>query len=297
MEITGENGRQVSTPITLRDPNTGKSVHQFDTWIYAPVAPGTFDIVVGTAPRIKYSSRALEKDTTYIIQINTGALRVELMDANNKRINAPVELRDQRTGALLRSFNTWYNQIALPGTYDVVVDAANPVTRKGIRIETDKLTIISVGMGLLRVELLGVGGDRIKSLVDLQEPGTARPARSLATWQDHQVPSGTYQLSVHDVLGTIPAQLKIESGETMVMKLSSGLLRVELTEKGQVQVAVPAALVDPKTGNTVGQFTTGQDQQVLEGDYQLVIKAKTEIKQPVKVEGGKHAVIKLESAG
>lgn len=294
VEVTGENDRQVSTSVVIRDPATGKNVHQFVTWLDAPVAPGTFDIIVGTAPRTVFSRRTLDKDTTIVVKVDTGALRVELTDSGGNRATAPVELQDPKTESPLRNFTSWYNQIALEGTYDLLINTTPPVTRRGVRVETGKLTIIPIGTGQMRIEMLGVGGNRIRTLVELRDPETNQAIRNVSTWEDYHVMAGTYDPVFENVLGAPREAIKIQRGESRVIKLNATLLRVEVTDKAGGKLSAPVVLLDAASQKPLGELKTGEDRQVLEGDYTLLVKAEPEIRKPVRLEPNKHTVVNLE---
>lgn len=292
VEVRGENGREVSSSVVLRNPVTGENVHQFNSWLDAPVTEGTFDIIVGTAPRTIYRRRQLDKDSAVLIKLTTGALRVDLSDSENKHVSSPVELRDSTTGALLRNFPTWYNQSVLPGTYDLLITTPNRIRRK-VQISMGKLSVVEVGTGVIRIELNGMGGNHLRTLVQLRDPITHEPVYTISTWNDQQVLTGTYDLEIENVLGGGRNQITMDLGERKSLSLSTGLLRVETNEKGRKQT-VPAVLVDPSSKKIVGEFNTWEDSEVLTGDYLVAVKTNPEVQRAVTVEGNKEAVVSFQ---
>lgn len=291
VEVTGESARQVTASVILRNPGAGQNVHQFNSWIDAPVSEGTFDIIVATAPRTIFRSQRLDKDTFVLIKLATGALRVELSDSDNKPVSSPVELRDPKTGTLLRNFPTWYNQSALAGSYDLFLTMPSRIRRR-VQVETGKLSVVSVGTGILRIELTAMGGNRLRALVELHDPETHEVLRTISTWSDQQVVTGAYDLEIENVLGAARNQLTMETGERKTLSLASGMLRVETNEKSQKPV-VDVSLLDAKSRKTLGEFKSWEDKDVLTGDYLLLIKTEPQVLQPVTVEANKQAVIKL----
>jgi hypothetical protein len=291
-EVTGETGREVVTTMVLRDPGTKRVAQQFSTWLDAPVAPGTFDILIGTAPRVIYPRVTLGEDTTVTVKVAAGAVRVELTDMENKRPSVPVELFDSRSESSQRTFFTWHNQVVLPGTYDLVVNS-NPVTTiRGVIVETGKLTTVPVGTGRARIELLGVGGNRLRVLVELRDPKTHQLARNISTWEDYEIPSGSYEMVFDKVLGISPYLLKLQAREAMVLNVGAGLLRVELTGRVQGRMNEPILLLDPRTRQPLGEFAAWYDQPILGGDYLMVLKTDSQDERPIKVLNNQHQVVR-----
>jgi hypothetical protein len=294
-EVTGESGREVNTTISLRDPDTRRITHSFLTWLDAPVAPGTFDVIVGTAPRLIYRRVLIEGDNTFTVKAATGAVRFELTNADGSQVFAPVEMKEAKTGSRLRTFSTWANQTALPGKYDFQINTAPAFSVGDVVIESGVTRVISVGAAKLRVELYGMGGDRIKSLIELKAmPGSSGLTRNVSTWEDTQVVSGAYQLSFEKVLGKPrPSSFVIQGKESKVLKYASGLLRIDLTGIQVDKVPRTILLLDPSDRAVLGEFIAGQDWPILIGDYLVRTKEEPALETLVRVESAKYTVINL----
>ncbi len=295
VEVTGEAGRQVSTAVALRDPHTSKVVHQFMTWLEAPVARGEFDILVGTAPRVIYRRIRLDGDATITAKVSAGALRVEVRDAKGSRLNVPVELLDPGSGLPLRNFFSWYNQVAMAGTYDLLVHTAPAATIKGIRIQEGQLRVVPVGAGILRIELHGVGQNRIRTLVNLISTDTGETVKRLATWEDNEVVTGSYRYTIDGVMGKPSGIIKVEVDQSQVVRVNSGALRVDLTDSSALRVTAPVALLDGSGSEVLGEFQSWEDQAVLEGQYTLVVKTQPEVRSAISVMGSQHNAIPVRT--
>ncbi|MBI2303759.1 MAG: VWA domain-containing protein [Chloroflexi bacterium] len=290
-EVLGEGGRRVATSLWLQDPQKGEKLHEFRSWLDAPVAPGTYDVIVGTAPRVLYRGVKVQSHTRTIIRLAAGALRVELTDTQGQPLKAMANLKDSQTGNTLRSFSTWYNQAALPGTYDVEVDV-NPTVVRRISVTRGELTVIDLGRGTLSLEVRALGGVRPTWETELRDPATDRVVYRSNVNRELSVIAGTYRLAIQSV-PKISLEVKIDSGQAKAVRLDTGLLRVEL-QSGLTRVKADVTLADASR-REVGRFPTWEDSTPLAGAYEMTVHTQPEIRQQIIVSATEPTIIRLHS--
>lgn len=290
-ELSGEGERRVSLPVQLSEPGTGKKIHELRSWIDSPIAPGAYDVLVGTAPRVVFRSVDIKPNTRTTIRFGVGGVRVELADAPGSPIKAMVHLKDKQTGALLRDFPTWYNQALLPGTYDLQIDSNPPVTRRGVTIGSKSLTIVDLKSGRLKVDAIKLGGERPNWEIQLRDgPGgtvvyRSLPGRELALW------AGEYELQVlsHP---EISMPVTVGPGEVRTVQLETGILRVELLDGQGRRLNLPLSLID-SAGHESKGFTSWEDASPLPGTYELVIPVQPPLSQAVQVSPTQPTILKV----
>jgi len=292
-EVTGEDGRRVGTSVWLQDPQTNAKLHEFRTWIDSPVAPGTYDILVGTAPRVLFPQVVIRDHTKTALRLSTGGLRVEMADPQGQPLKALAHLLDRATGSTLRSFPTWYNQPALPGSYDLLIEANPTVTRRNISVAAQKLTVVDLGRGTLRLDVTTPGGGRPNWEAELRDPDTGQAVYRTLVGRELPVLSGPYQLVI---LSTpeIRQDLVISPGEAMTIKLQTGLLRVDLLDASGQRARVEASLIDASKVES-GRFSTWEEAYPLPGSYELVVHTQPQLRRQVQVSPTDPTILRLRS--
>ncbi|MDP2659305.1 MAG: VWA domain-containing protein [Dehalococcoidia bacterium] len=292
-EATGEGERRVPLSVWLMDPATGLKLHEFRSWVDSPVAPGLYDILIGSAPRVEYRGVEIKPHTRTTILIGVGAIRVELADAQGQPLKTLVHLKDRGSGAILRDFPTWYNQPALPGAYDLQVDSNPPVVRRNVQVSAKALAVVDMRNGSLRVDALGLGGERPNWPIELRDTQTNDLLYQSLVGRDLAVMAGDYRLIVLS-RPTLSMPLKVGPGEVKTLSLQTGLLRVELLDRQGLRLNLSVSLEGGGQGSA-GVFSTWEDASILPGGYQLVIPTQPEIRQQVQVSPTQPTILRLRS--
>ncbi len=292
-EATGEGDRRVPLSVWLMDPSTGVKLHEFRSWVDSPVAPGSYDILIGSAPRVEYRRVTIKPHTRTTILVGVGGIRVELADAQGQPLKTLVHLKDRGTGATLRDFATWYNQSSLPGVYDLQVDSNPPVVRRGVQVSERALTVVDLRNGSLRVDALGLGGERPNWPIELRDTETGDLLYQSLVGRALPVMAGDYRLIVLS-RPTLTLPLTVGSGEVKTLSLQTGLLRLELLDRQGLRLNLPVSLENGAQGST-GGFNTWEDASILPGSYLLVIPTQPEIRQQVQVSPTQPTILRLRS--
>jgi len=292
-EITGEEGRRVSTSVWLTDPQSKEKLHEFRSWLDSPIPPGSYDILVGTAPRVIFQKVQIQAHTRTAIKLSAGALRVETADPQGAPLKALAHLLDPATGSTLRSFPTWYNQPALPGSYDLLIEANPTLTKRHISISPQKLTILALGQGTLRLDVTSLGGAKPNWEAQLQDADSGDTLYRSLVGRELPVMSGNYQLVILSQ-PEIRQQFKISPGEAKVIRLETGLLRIELLDAKGQRSKTQASLSDASQKQT-GRFSTWEDVSPLPGTYQLTIDSQPPIQRQIQVSPTDPTILKLRS--
>lgn len=292
-EVTGESERRVASSIWLQDPKTGQKLHEFRSWIDSPVAPGTYDILVGTAPRVSYRNVEIKAHTKTTIKLSTGSIRVELADPQGQPMKAIAHLQDRATGTNLRDFQTWYNQPVLPGSYDVVVEANPTVTRRGVTVGSQQLAVLDLRRANLKIDAKGLGGEKPTWETELRDPENGQAIYRSLVGRDQSIIAGNYRLVVMAV-PQITMDVSVNPGESKSVQLATGILRVELLDKVGQRMKTAATIIDTSQKEISG-FNTWEDVKPLAGSYQLVLHTQPEIRQQIQVSGTDPTILKVRA--
>lgn len=291
VEVLGEGDRQVSVGIELREAGRHNVAQRFPAWIDAPVPPGTYDLVVGTAPRTIYRGVTLGDHTQAVLRVRTGAMRVELVGPTGTRLDAPVDLFVHKTPTPVRSFPTWYNQPVLPGRYDIVVNSAPRVVKNGVEVSAGRPTVLQLGHARLRVEVAAPSGTLPDATVELRDPETGEVLRAISSASDQVVAAGTYDLALRGAPGFPLRGLQIRPGEMKTVRVSGAPVRVEHAEGGARHSVVPVQVLDPANGKVLGEFRTWEERFIVEGTYQVRILGQQELLLPLDVRAGRGPIV------
>ncbi len=293
-EVSGEAGRQVGLSVWLIDPKSGKKVHELRSWIDSPIAPGVYDILVGTAPRVGYRGLEIKEHTRTAIRLAVGGIRLELVDAGGQFVKVMAHLVDRESGAVLRDFSTWYNQPVLPGSYDVRIDSNPPLLRRNVQVTERDLSIVGLRNGSLRVNALGLGGVKPNWEIELRDSQSGEAVYKSMVGREQTVMSGDYQLVVFSH-PQISMPVKIGPAEVKTVSLQTGLLRIEALDNQGRRANYPVTLED-SSGKESGRLNTWEDATPLPGSYQMVIHSQPELRQGIQVSPSQPTILKLRTS-
>ncbi len=291
VEVLGEGERQVTVGIELRDAGRQAVVQRFMAWIDAPVPPGTYDLVVGTAPRTIYRGITVSEHTQAVLRMRTGALRIELIGPTGSRLDAPADLFIHKTATPVRSFPAWYNQPVLPGLYDIIVNSAPRVVSRGVEVKAGQPTVLQVGLARLRVDVAAPSGTLPDATVELRDPETGEGVRAISSASDQVVAAGTYDVALRGAPGYPLRGVQIRPGEMKTVRASGAPVRVEHAEGGTRHSVVPVQVLDPVSDRLLGEFRTWEDRFVLEGTYRLRVKGQRDVVLPLEVRANRGPVV------
>jgi hypothetical protein len=269
------------------------------TGVPVALAPGVWDIVLGTAPTTRVSGLLFEPGEVRSLEaIRLGSLQVlgpdlgrpdgtgaSILTAENMRV---LDIACGETAALVA------------GTYKVRVDT-NPAWAPDAPFALaagEARQVSSPGMGRLRVDILGEGGQPLDSILPVRDrDGTL--VLGLRSGRETDVLAGRYEITV-----PVPKEqqvlLDVREGELTTVPLTNygALLVHALGPAGQV-IPLRLLLRDPEgEGRLVASGATDEPMDLRAGAYDLeVLSAAPYVVPGIAIEPGERTELTLGRFG
>ena len=139
LDVTTPGGGRPNWEAELRDPDTGQAVYRTLVGREQPVLSGPYQLVILSTPEIR-QDLAISPGEAMTIKLQTGLLRVDLLDASGQRARVEASLIDASKVESGR-FSTWEEAYPLPGSYELVVHT-QPQLRRQVQVSPTEPTIL-----------------------------------------------------------------------------------------------------------------------------------------------------------
>ena len=234
LETLGPSNAQVKTKFALYKPGAKEYVASYNGWTDHPVAPGTYDIVIETLPRVIYSNVNIAEGSATTIRLNVGAFEFASVAGETPNPYS-VQLVDPATKtdlgySLNPAPNPYY---VLPGTFNLqLYPSVSQGTPSAIftRTEIKSLEKITVRLGAL--DLRGINNDTVRPYsIVFYDAASNQPIVSMTGTAPkmYYLAPGTYRIELFYSVTAYPQStlnnLVIKPGETNTFTLGAYIIK------------------------------------------------------------------------
>lgn len=294
----GAGGEAVALPVSLLRPLTREVVAVFTARGPRPVPAGIYTVLVGTAPTLAIERvLILPGETAVIERVDLGRLVVELRDAANAPIRAPLSVRSSRGGPEVRYLFTGEPAILQAGSYDLHVDHGDSFTvREDVAVTAGRLT---------RLEL-GGGGTLTILAPEFPDPPPTRAllmrgesVDTLRVGETARVGTGRYRLTVQTVPVYVTESVVVTAGAAATVTLPpTGVLGLELVGPDGPVAGQRAEVREPLTGEVYGALLSGERRLMMPGTFTLELQTIPALTLPdVVVVPGEEQIVERRGLG
>lgn len=183
--------------------------------------PGTYDIEVETIPAkiCKNINVSENKETIYDLGSATGAVIIKALNSKKKEISLPARISNPKNNLTVTAITANRPVEVLPGVYNIDIDTMPRQTRRDVRIEKGRETVIDLGVvsGSMIVKAVDENGKEARVAVNVKDSKTNMIVTSTGSNRASEIAPGEYDI---DIL-TTPVQTKkgvrIIAGEEVVV--------------------------------------------------------------------------------
>ncbi|MFN2382836.1 MAG: hypothetical protein ABR559_01075 [Gemmatimonadota bacterium] len=268
----GAGGEAVSLPVSLLRRLTREVVAVFTSRGPRPVPAGIYTVLVGTAPTLAIERvLILPGETAVIERVDLGRLVVDLRDASNAPVRAPLSVRSSRGGPEVRYLFTGDPAILQAGSYDLHVDHGDSFTvREDVVVTAGRLT---------RLELGGSGTLTILAPEFADPPLTrallmhGETVDTLRVGETARVGAGRYRLTVQTLPVFVTESVVVTAGGAATVTLPpTGVLGLELIGPDGPVDGQRAEVREPLTGEVYGVLLSGERRLIMPGSFALELQ-------------------------
>jgi hypothetical protein len=271
---------------------------------------GMYRVVVETVPATTVDRVLVVPGGEHVVRLGeVGALRVRILDSDNREVPASVRLLPLDVGAADEHVIPAGTTAAVrAGRYLATAAVGDSVVlRREVEIARGTLHTLSAGgTGFLRSRAPGLAA--VPSVpVELHESEAhAGTPRTIHPWEAAvALPAGSYRVRVGTLPPYVREDLAVAAAETTDLSVPGlGLLRVDVRDTQGRPFVAPVSLLRPASEPppdgealppaVLGTFLPGAAQAVLAGTYDLVVATLPEIVvRGVRVPSGVERVVSL----
>lgn len=209
------------------------------------VLAGTYDVEINTTPQKIYKGVTISDGGETVEDVGaTGALNVKAWDYKNSPAFFPISISQSGTGIAITTFASNQPLELLPGTYDIDVETRPRQSRKDVRVEPGKETMLDIGCttGGIFVKVVDESGKEARREARVKKPQAGDIVAISAANRPIEVVAGVYDVEIISKPNQLKKDVKVSVGEEISVEFIIETLSSPLPDKTAGSAAVtPAA--------------------------------------------------------
>jgi len=178
------------------DRRSGVYAAAFSSNRMQELLPGDYDIQIQTTPQMLYKGIAVSKSKETVEDLGavTGALNVKLLNYKKKEANVPLRIQYQKSAVTVASGTTNRPIYLLSGMYDMEIGTAPRQSKKDVKVEAGKETVIDLGaqMGAVVIRAVDENNKEVRLNARIKRTDTGEVVASIVTNRPVEILKGAY---------------------------------------------------------------------------------------------------------
>jgi len=200
-------------------------VSSFSSNKMSDLPAGNYDIEVETVPQKIYKDINISnnKETIKDLGCVMGNLDVKALNSDKANVYYPVKIMFPGSGSMVASGAT--NRVfgIVPGVYDIEIGMQPVQTRKDVKVENNKETVVDLGciVGALIVKAKDENNRDARYRVNVKQSGSNKRTASGMTNNSIELVQGVYDIEISGKTTQVKKGVKINAGEKMIIDISA----------------------------------------------------------------------------